>query len=119
VVELWFYTPAVGGSIPSAPTSVDSGQRHLGGSLLRLAAAVFSFGPRGMPLIYVDDGERRVTPGRPTPVLKACRFTRPPIHSLDPATPTRTSFGFTATQSSSLSVSRCGDRLMPVPEGPS
>ena len=26
VVELWFYTPAVGGSIPSAPTSVCAGQ---------------------------------------------------------------------------------------------
>jgi len=23
VVELWFYTPAVGGSIPSAPTTAD------------------------------------------------------------------------------------------------
>jgi 2-polyprenyl-6-methoxyphenol hydroxylase-like FAD-dependent oxidoreductase len=25
VVELWFYTPAVGGSIPSAPTNVIAG----------------------------------------------------------------------------------------------
>lgn len=29
VVELWFYTPAVGGSIPSAPTSVNAVQRWL------------------------------------------------------------------------------------------
>ena len=27
MVELWFYTPAVGGSIPSAPTNVYAGQR--------------------------------------------------------------------------------------------
>jgi hypothetical protein len=28
VVELWFYTPAVGGSIPSAPTNVYAGRCH-------------------------------------------------------------------------------------------
>jgi hypothetical protein len=27
VVELWFYTPAVGGSIPSAPTNIYAVQR--------------------------------------------------------------------------------------------
>src|ERR1700758_716080 len=27
-VEHWFYTPAVGGSIPSAPTGVNTGQWH-------------------------------------------------------------------------------------------
>src|SRR5271155_5935068 len=60
VVELWFYTPAVGGSIPSAPTSVYAGQRH---TAIRL-------GLTGEPPLCQECANWVRTPGR---LASTCR----------------------------------------------